>query len=105
LLFPAIAALHGIVLAAVHVDGAIDMDVYGAFQLCSIGILTAPLTARMSGTYFKDPRRHILFLWTGLILAGEYKTFKCSVVLADNKCRTAEYHSGTLSGQALKVHP
>ncbi|KAL4769808.1 hypothetical protein BDW60DRAFT_224659 [Aspergillus nidulans var. acristatus] len=70
LLFPAIAALHGIVLAAVHVDGAIDMDVYGAFQLCSIGILTAPLTARMSGTYFKDPRRHILFLWTGLILAG-----------------------------------
>ncbi|KAL4999936.1 hypothetical protein BDV10DRAFT_48391 [Aspergillus recurvatus] len=70
LLFPAIAALHGIVLAAVHVDGAIDMDVYGAFQLCSIGILTAPLTARMSGTYFKDPRRHILFLWTGLVLAG-----------------------------------
>ncbi|KAL4747760.1 hypothetical protein BDW72DRAFT_7641 [Aspergillus terricola var. indicus] len=70
LLFPAIAALHGVVLAAVHVDGAIDMDVYGAFQLCSIGILTAPLTARMSGTYFKDPRRHILFLWTGLILAG-----------------------------------
>ncbi|KAL4908648.1 hypothetical protein BDW74DRAFT_147723 [Aspergillus multicolor] len=70
LLFPAIAALHGIVLAAVHVDGAIDMDVYGAFQLCSIGILTAPLTARMSGTYFKDPRRHIIFLWMGLVLAG-----------------------------------
>ncbi|KAL6230319.1 hypothetical protein BDW75DRAFT_244911 [Aspergillus navahoensis] len=70
LLLPAIAALHGIVLAAVHVDGAIDMDVYGAFQLCSIGILTAPLTARMSGTYFKDPRRHIIFLWTGLVLAG-----------------------------------
>ncbi|KAL2831345.1 hypothetical protein BJY01DRAFT_254283 [Aspergillus pseudoustus] len=70
LLFPAIAALHGIVLATVHVDGAIDMDVYGAFQLCSIGILTAPLTARMSGTYFKDPRRNIIFLWTGLVLSG-----------------------------------
>ncbi|KAL4926357.1 uncharacterized protein BDV17DRAFT_156239 [Aspergillus undulatus] len=70
LLFPAIAALHGIVLAAIHVDGAIDMDVYGAFQLCSIGILTAPLTARMSETYFKDPRRNIIFLWTGLVLAG-----------------------------------
>ncbi|KAL2862807.1 uncharacterized protein BJX67DRAFT_289615 [Aspergillus lucknowensis] len=70
LLFPAIAALHAIVLAAVHVDGAVDMDVYGAFQLCSIGILTAPLTARMSGTYFKDPRRNIIFLWTGLMLAG-----------------------------------
>ncbi|KAL3464500.1 hypothetical protein BJX64DRAFT_275716 [Aspergillus heterothallicus] len=70
LLFPAVAALHGIVLAVVHVDGAIDMDVYGAFQLCSIGILTAPLTARMSGTYFKDPRRNIIFLWTGLVLSG-----------------------------------
>ncbi|KAL4916142.1 hypothetical protein BDW62DRAFT_186866 [Aspergillus aurantiobrunneus] len=70
LIFPAIAALHGVVLASVHVDGAIDMDVYGAFQLCSIGILTAPLTARMSGTYFKDPRRNIIFLWTGLVLAG-----------------------------------
>ncbi|KAL4868016.1 hypothetical protein BDV12DRAFT_170471 [Aspergillus spectabilis] len=70
LLFPAIAALHGIVLASVHVDGAIDMDVYGAFQLCSIGILTAPLTVRMSATYFKDPRRNIIFLWTGLVLAG-----------------------------------
>ncbi|KAL4780094.1 hypothetical protein BJX76DRAFT_364616 [Aspergillus varians] len=70
LLFPAIAALHGIVLVAVHVDGAIDMDVYGVFQLCSIGILTAPLTARMSETYFKDPRRNIIFLWTGLVLAG-----------------------------------
>ncbi|KAL5344033.1 hypothetical protein BJX70DRAFT_393452 [Aspergillus crustosus] len=70
LLFPAIAALHGIVLASVHVDGAIDMDVYGAFQLCSIGILTAPLTVRLSGTYFKDPRRNIIFLWTGLVFAG-----------------------------------
>ncbi|KAL3447119.1 hypothetical protein BJX65DRAFT_318248 [Aspergillus insuetus] len=70
LLFPAIAALHGIVLAAVHVDGALDMDVYGAFQLCSIGILAVPLTVRMSGTYFSDPRRHIIFLWTGLVLAG-----------------------------------
>ncbi|KAL4808026.1 hypothetical protein BDV18DRAFT_95392 [Aspergillus unguis] len=70
LLFPAVAAVHGIVLASIHIDGAIHMDVYGAFQLCSIGILTAPLTARMSGTYFKDPRRNIIFLWTGLVLAG-----------------------------------
>ncbi|KAL2820170.1 hypothetical protein BDW59DRAFT_118582 [Aspergillus cavernicola] len=70
LLFPAIAALHGIVLASIHVDGAIDMDIYGAFQLCSIGILTAPLTVRLSNTYLTDPRRNIIFLWTGLLLAG-----------------------------------
>ncbi|OQE28041.1 hypothetical protein PENFLA_c005G04948 [Penicillium flavigenum] len=70
LLFPAIAALHGIVLAAVHVDGAVDMDIYGAFQLCAIGILTAPATVRLSRTYFNNPGRDIIFLWTVLLLAG-----------------------------------
>ncbi|KAI0385173.1 hypothetical protein F5Y04DRAFT_206823 [Hypomontagnella monticulosa] len=70
LIFPAVAAIHGIVLAAVHVDGAIDMDVYGAFQFCSIGILAAPLTVRLSRTYFYDPGRNIIFLWTGIVLAG-----------------------------------
>ncbi|OTA75906.1 hypothetical protein M434DRAFT_26096 [Hypoxylon sp. CO27-5] len=70
LVFPAVAALHGIVLTAVHVDGAVDMDVYGAFQFCSIGILAAPLTVRISRTYFYDPGRNIIFLWTGIILAG-----------------------------------
>ncbi|KAJ5502147.1 hypothetical protein N7463_005021 [Penicillium fimorum] len=70
LLFPAIAALHGIVLATLHVDGAVDMDVYGAFQLCSIGILTAPATVRLSRTYFNNPGRDIIFLWTVLLLVG-----------------------------------
>lgn len=46
------------------------MDIYGAFQLCSIGILAAPLTVRLSRTYFYDPGRNIIFLWTLLILAG-----------------------------------
>ncbi|KAK8065067.1 hypothetical protein PG997_011814 [Apiospora hydei] len=73
LLFPAIAAFHGIVLAAMHIDakqGAVDMDVYGAFQLCTIGILAAPVTVRWSKTYFYDPARNLIFLWTVLILAG-----------------------------------
>ncbi|KAJ5153059.1 uncharacterized protein N7482_009537 [Penicillium canariense] len=70
LLFPAVAALHGIVLAALHQSGAVDMDVYGAFQLCTIGILTAPVTVRLSRTYFNNPGREIIFLWTGLLLAG-----------------------------------
>lgn len=88
------AALHAITLAALHVDGkcsksnycylsislkhivdilvgAVDMDIYGAFQLCSIGILAAPITVRKSKTYFYDPARNIIFLWTGLVLAGE----------------------------------
>ncbi|KAH7409750.1 hypothetical protein BKA64DRAFT_570896 [Cadophora sp. MPI-SDFR-AT-0126] len=70
LLFPAVAAVHGIVLAAVHVNGAVDMDVFGAFQLCAIGILAAPVTVRVSRTYFYDPGRNAIFLWTGLLLAG-----------------------------------
>ncbi|KAI0138131.1 hypothetical protein F4776DRAFT_79976 [Hypoxylon sp. NC0597] len=49
---------------------AVDMDVYGAFQFCSIGILAAPLTVRISRTYFYDPGRNIIFLWSGIILAG-----------------------------------
>ncbi|KAL9619206.1 MAG: hypothetical protein Q9160_006141 [Pyrenula sp. 1 TL-2023] len=88
LLFPSVAAIHGIVLAAMHVNGkpltqhpilsltarvagAVDMDVYGAFQFCSIGILTAPVTVRLSRTYFNDPGRNVIFLWTSLVLAGK----------------------------------
>ncbi|KAI6085022.1 hypothetical protein F4821DRAFT_162852 [Hypoxylon rubiginosum] len=70
LIFPAVAALHSIVLAAIHNDSAVDMDVYGAFQFCSIGILAAPLTVRISRTYFYDPGRNIIFLWTGMVLVG-----------------------------------
>ena len=51
--------------------GAVDMDVYGAFQLCSIGILAAPVTVKLSRTYFYDPGRNTIFAWTALILAGE----------------------------------
>lgn len=95
LLFPAVAALHGITLAALHVDGeskniestmirllmlfsgAVDMDIYGAFQLCSLGILAAPATVKNSKTYFLDPGRNIIFLWTGLILSGRCCNLDC----------------------------
>ncbi|KAI0112537.1 hypothetical protein GGR51DRAFT_557120 [Nemania sp. FL0031] len=70
LLLPAVAAIHAIVLAAVHTDGAVDMDIYGAFQICSIGILAAPITVYNSKTYFNDPGRNIIFIWTSLLLGG-----------------------------------
>ncbi|OBR15030.1 CoA-transferase family III [Colletotrichum higginsianum IMI 349063] len=93
LILPAVAAVHGIVLAALHVDGssnclpdlllryqltfcvrayagAIDLDVYGALQYCSIGILAGPVTVKLSTTYSNERGRNIIFLWTGLILAG-----------------------------------
>lgn len=46
------------------------MDIYGAFQLCSIGILAAPVATMMSKTYFNDPGRNVIFLWTILLLSG-----------------------------------
>ncbi|KAI8631205.1 hypothetical protein F5Y19DRAFT_24184 [Xylariaceae sp. FL1651] len=70
LLLPAVAAIHAVVLAAVHVDTAIDMDIYGAFQICSIGILAAPITVSVSKTYFNDPGRNLIFIWTGLLLTA-----------------------------------
>ena len=40
------------------------MDVYGAFQLCSIGLLVATVTVKESRTYFDDPGEfsHILLV-------------------------------------------
>ncbi|RYP00919.1 hypothetical protein DL764_006365 [Monosporascus ibericus] len=70
LVLPAIAAVHSIVLTAVHVNGAVDMDVYGAFQLCSIGVLAAPVTVQFSRTYFFDPARNLIFLWSSLLFIG-----------------------------------
>ena len=46
------------------------MDVYGAFQLCAIGVLAGPLTVRLSKTYFNAPGRNLIFVWTGIVLAG-----------------------------------
>ncbi|KLU91247.1 hypothetical protein MAPG_09768 [Magnaporthiopsis poae ATCC 64411] len=46
------------------------MDVYGAFQMSSIAILAAPVTLRRSTTYFDGPGRNIIFVWTGMLLAG-----------------------------------
>jgi len=61
MVLPAISALHGLVLASSHANGqdgpklqgsqepcsdinllgAVDLDIYGAFQFCAIGILAA----------------------------------------------------------------
>lgn len=46
------------------------MDVYGAFQLCAIGVLAGPVTVKLSHTYFNAPGRSLLFPWTTMILAG-----------------------------------
>ncbi|CAD6445916.1 5d690aee-2ed0-4170-bf39-2259aa5714d5 [Sclerotinia trifoliorum] len=104
LLFPAVAAIHGIVLAAVHVDGAVDMDIYGAFQLCSIGILAAPITVKLSRTYFfETPGRNTIFLWTGLIFAGllsltvEFTRISTSPCTTDSNGQPAHFTLGNFT--------
>lgn len=76
-----------IIISVSRLPDAVDMDIYGAFQLCALGILAAPLTARISGTYFNNPGRNLIFLWFGLILGGllsltveflRTKTHECS---------------------------
>lgn len=47
------------------------MDLFGVFQLCAIGILAAPVTVKLSTTYFFDPGRNLIFMWTILILTGK----------------------------------
>ncbi|ETR99849.1 hypothetical protein M419DRAFT_54116, partial [Trichoderma reesei RUT C-30] len=58
--------------AALLLPAAVDMDVYGAFQLCSIGVLVVPVTVRLSETYRNTPGRNTIFLWAGLLLAGKH---------------------------------
>lgn len=123
LIVPAVAAFHGIALAALHVDGksmstkqeyvavqailiwflspegAIDLDIYGAFQLCSIGILAVPVTTRLSTTYFYDPGRNVIFLWTGIVLAGEQHLFSVIIDVVTN----AAYRTSQPDGRVLSV--
>jgi hypothetical protein len=90
LVVPAISSLHALVLSCYHVNGqfyerprilkttkltattlgAVDLDIFGAFQLCAIAMLAAPLTVRISQTYFFTQGRNIIFLWTILMAAG-----------------------------------
>jgi hypothetical protein len=70
LLFPAVAALHAIVLAAVHIDNAVDFDVFGSLQMCAIGALAGPMTARRSRTYYEAAGRNTIFVWSAIVLAG-----------------------------------
>lgn len=48
------------------------MDVFGAFHLCAIGILAAPVTVRLSQSYFTNLTRNMISLWTILILTGKF---------------------------------
>lgn len=50
--------------------GAVDLDVFGAWQLCSIAIIAVPTTLRISGTYFNSAGRNLVFLWTILLISG-----------------------------------
>jgi hypothetical protein len=113
-----VAAIHGIVLTAMHNPGksyektqhnseanmpedAVDMDIFGAFQVCAIGILAAPVTVMLSKTYFNDPGRNTIFLWTFLLLIGTshlQSTFPLSNLVVGLLSMTVEFYR-------IETHP
>jgi len=51
--------------------GAVDLDIFGAFQIIAIGVLAAPITIRYSRTYMNLPGKNLVFVWILLNLAGQ----------------------------------
>ncbi|KAJ8113590.1 hypothetical protein OPT61_g4312 [Boeremia exigua] len=69
LVLPTVAGIHGIVLAAVHVEGAVDLDILGAFQICSIGALASSVSLSPMRELVGMGRYFRLFL-NGIMMAG-----------------------------------
>ncbi|KAF4446681.1 hypothetical protein F53441_9723 [Fusarium austroafricanum] len=103
LVLPAVAAIHGIVLTAMHNPNAVDMDIFGAFQLCAIGILAAPVTVMLSKTYFNDPGRNTIFLWTFLLLIGLVSMTVEFYRIETHPC-TTDFAGNPVSPDASKFH-
>jgi hypothetical protein len=53
--------------------------------MCAIGMLAAPITLKVSKTYFNNPARNTIFIWTGLILAGEWPRSDKSLNLSPHR--------------------
>jgi hypothetical protein len=54
------------------IAGAVDMDIYGAFQFCALGLLTTPFSNRIMRIYFKYQARCVLLAWASLIFTGKH---------------------------------
>ncbi|KAE9368575.1 hypothetical protein N431DRAFT_494006 [Stipitochalara longipes BDJ] len=101
MLFPAVAAIHGIVLASVHIKGAVDLDIYGALETCAIGIIAAPVTIRLSPEYYYDLGRNTIFLWLCLVLAGLTSITVEFYRVTTSDCATDDF-GNPVSTQAIK---
>lgn len=52
-------------------SGPVDLDIFGTFQVCAIGVLAVPITLRYSKAYFETKGRNLVFSWMVLNLAGK----------------------------------
>lgn len=60
--------------------------------MCTIGILAAPITVKLSRTYFfETPGRNTIFLWTGLVFAGKYRSIQQQYGAANFESRIKVY--------------
>jgi hypothetical protein len=48
------------------------MDIYGALQICTIGIIAAPITIKLFPTYVHNLGKTTICMWAGLVLAGKW---------------------------------
>ena len=73
------------------------MDIYGAFQFCTLGLLSAPITVKLSRTYFSDAARRVLFAWHSLIFAGRHISVRIYEKLLKIFCRLVMFDCPILS--------
>ena len=70
------------------------MDIYGSFQICLTGVLSAPVTFKLSRIFYgRGPGRSTIILWTALILSGEL----LPELVYENLLITKSFFAGLLS--------
>lgn len=80
------------------------MDIYGSFQICLTGVLSAPVTFKLSRIFYsRGPGRNTIILWTALLLSGKW----LSELVYKNPLVMKPSFAGILSllTEFLRAHP
>jgi hypothetical protein len=84
------------------------MDIYGIFQICSIGALASPWTTKLSVKAFKETGMNSIYAWLCILIAGEcyFPTtpiLRRVIAKACSHGRTLESGCGVLSHRTVKL--
>jgi hypothetical protein len=84
------------------------MDIYGAFQFCSIAVLAAPHVVRLSIASFSGPGKYIALSETALLLAGmlfDVQIYQIKVDSTAHQCRSFVINRRILQGDTYTMRP